>query len=125
MQRKEPALRNIGVGRNARALPKFQCNYFSGRELIYCDPPCLQSSRTSTRLYRFDYTDADHLALLLVPRSLPCQIMISSYPSDLYEQTLKDWQSIELQVKNNAGVRTEKNSGSTLSPPRPFNPPYR
>ena len=56
MQRKPPALRNIGIERNARVLERFQCDYpverihgcahrfladypFNGRELVYCDPP--------------------------------------------------------------------------------------
>ena len=60
MQRKPPALRNIGIDRNERALARLHCDYpvekihgcahrflaefpFTGRELVYSDPP------TSTR----------------------------------------------------------------------------
>jgi DNA adenine methylase len=34
--------------------------------------------------------------------------MISGYPSDLYDTTLNDWNAVEIQVMNQAGVRTEK-----------------
>jgi DNA adenine methylase len=47
-KRKPPALHNIGVDLNARALARFQRDY-QGRELIYCNPPYLQHTRTSGR----------------------------------------------------------------------------
>lgn len=125
MQRKVPALRNIGIDRNERTLRKFRCPYpvetihgcaheflsafpFTGRELVYCDPPYLQSTRTSDRRYRYDYTEADHLALLERLRTLPCAVLLSGYPSALYDEALPEWQTLELQVMNQAGVRTEK-----------------
>src|SRR5690606_3174619 len=81
MKRKLPALRNIGIDLNRRALAKFQCNYpvelihgcahrllaeydYRGRELIYCDPPYLHQTRSSTRRYRYDYDEQDHVQLL-------------------------------------------------------------
>jgi site-specific DNA-adenine methylase len=125
MKRKPPALRNIGIDRNERALEKFQCEYpvelvqgcahrfladfdYQGRELVYCDPPYLHSTRSSERRYRFDYEEHDHLELLRLLKSLPCQVILSGYPSGLYDQELPGWGSLELQVMNQAGVRTEK-----------------
>jgi DNA adenine methylase len=125
MKRKLPALRNIGIDRNQRALEKFQCDYpvelvhgcahrfladfdYRGRELVYCDPPYLHSTRTSERRYRFDYEERDHIELLRLLKSLPCQVILSGYPSHLYDQELPGWRSLELQVMNQAGVRTEK-----------------
>jgi hypothetical protein len=125
MKRKPVALHNIGIDRNERALARFACDYpvelihgcahaflaaypFRGRELIYCDPPYLQSSRSSARRYRFDYSKQDHIALLELLKGLPCQVMVSGYPSALYDELLGQWGSVELQVMNQAGVRTEK-----------------
>lgn len=125
MKRKPPALRNIGIDRDGRALERFQCHYpvvlvhgcahrfladfdYRGRELVYCDPPYLHSTRSSKRRYRLDYEEHDHLELLRLLRSLPCQVILSGYPSSLYEQGLPGWRSLELQVMNQAGVRTEK-----------------
>ncbi len=125
MKRKPPALRNIGIDLDARALARFECDYpvekihgcahrflaeypFAGRELLYCDPPYLQHTRSSGRRYRFDYEERDHIELLALLKRLPCQVILSGYPSALYDQWLGDWQTLELQVMNQAGVRTEK-----------------
>jgi DNA adenine methylase len=125
MQRKPPALRNIGIDRDQRALERFRCPYpvervhgcahrflatydYRGRELVYCDPPYLKETRTSGRCYRFDYEEQDHLELLGLLRKLPCQVIVSGYPSALYDQWLAGWESLELQVMNQGGVRTEK-----------------
>ncbi len=125
MQRKPPALRNIGIDLDQRALEKFQCPYpvelvhgcahrflaehdYRGRELIYCDPPYLHATRSSSRRYRFDYEEPDHLELLGLLKKLPCHVILSGSPSALYDEWLTGWQSLELQVMNQGGVRTEQ-----------------
>lgn len=125
MKRKLPAIRNIGIDRNARALAKFECGYpvelvhgcahrflaeypFQGRELIYSDPPYLHATRSSLRRYRFDYEEQDHVELLSLLKSLSCPVILSGYPCRVYDELLPGWHSIELQVMNQAGVRTEK-----------------
>ena len=125
MKRKPPSLHSIGIDLNARALAQFECGYpvdlvhgcahrflaeyeYRGRELVYCDPPYLRETRSSGRRYRFDYEEQDHVELLTLLKGLPCQVMLSGYPSALYDKWLAGWQSLELQVMNQAGVRTEK-----------------
>ena len=81
---------------------------FQGSELVYSDPPYLKRTRTSRRRYRFDYEEADHVALLELLKGVPCQVMVSGYPSTLYEERLRGWRSVEWQVMNQDGVRTEK-----------------
>ena len=124
MKRKLPAQRNIGIDLDGRAIEGFACGYpvelhqgcglrflagfpFQGRELVYCDPPYLQASRRSTRRYRHDLDDASHVALLRLLKSLDCRVMISGYPSRLYETQLSGWRSVSLQVNNHAAVVTE------------------
>jgi len=125
MRRKPPALCNIAIDLDPQALNTFECDYpvekvwgcaheflsahtFSGRELVYCDPPYLLYTRTSNRRYRFDYTEKDHIELLELLKEVPCSVMISGYPSVLYDELLTDWGSLELQVMNQGSVRTEK-----------------
>ena len=125
MQRKPPARHSIGIDRDARALGRFECNYpvekihgcahqflatypFTGRELVYSDPPYLTTTRTSPRRYRYDYTAQDHVALLALLKRLPCPVILSGYPSALYDEQLAGWRTLELQVMNQAGVRTEQ-----------------
>lgn len=125
MKRKPPALRNIGIDLDPQAIANFKCSYpvelingcahglladydYQGSELIYSDPPYLMRSRSSGRRYRFDYDEQDHVQLLEVLKRLPCQVIVSGYPSALYDELLVGWRSVELQVMNQGGVRTEK-----------------
>jgi DNA adenine methylase len=125
MRRKPPALRNIAIDLDLEAISAFDCGYsvekvqgcaheflstysFSGRELVYCDPPYLHYTRTSKRRYRFDYSEQDHIELLELLNKISCSVILSGYPSALYDEMLADWGSLELQVMNRGGVRTEK-----------------
>ncbi len=125
MQRKPPALRNIAIDLDPNPLKVFECGYpvekihgcahhflstyaYGGRELVYCDPPYLHHTRSSNRRYRFDYEDQDHIELLEILKGVPCSVILSGYPSALYDERLPDWRSLELQVMNQGGVRTEK-----------------
>jgi hypothetical protein len=140
MKRKPAALRNIGIDLDPSALAQFSCDYpvetihgcahrflvnyeFEGRELIYSDPPYLQGTRSSRRRYRFEYQEQDHLELLALLKSLPCQVILSGYPSALYDDLLGDWRTLELQVMNQGGVRTEK-LWLNFPPDRVFWPSY-
>jgi DNA adenine methylase len=125
MKRKPPALRNIGIDLDPQAIAGFQCSYpvelingcahgfladydYQGSELIYSDPPYLMRSRSSGRRYRFDYDEQDHVELLQLLKQLPCRVIVSGYPSALYDELLIGWRNVELQVMNQGGVRTEK-----------------
>ena len=125
MKRKPPARVNIGIDIDPRAIARFECDYpvqrinscahrflaeydYQGRELIYCDPPYLLHTRTSRRRYRFEYQAQDHIELLKLLEQLPCNVILSGYPCALYDQWLEGWNHLELQVMNQAGVRTEK-----------------
>ncbi len=124
MRRKLPAMRNVGLDLDARAISAFRCGYpvelhqgcalrflaafpFQGRELVYCDPPYVQSTRRSARRYRHDFDDASHVALLELLKGLDCRVMVSGYPSRLYDTHLAGWRSVSLQVNNQASVVTE------------------
>jgi len=125
MRRKPPALRNIAIDLDPKPLAAFDhegplekvhgCAHwflsafdYHGRELVYCDPPYLHHTRSSGRRYRFDYEQRDHVKLLKLLKTLPCSVILSGYPSGLYDELLPDWRTLELQVMNQGGVRTEK-----------------
>ena len=125
MKRKPPALTNIGIDIDPQPLAEFTCDYpvqkvngcahrflagydYQGRELVYSDPPYLLHTRTSRRRYRFEYRQQDHIELLTLLKTLPCHVMLSGYPSAVYDDLLEGWNSVELQVMNQGGVRTEK-----------------
>ena len=124
MKRKPPAERSIGIDIDPAALGSFSCGHpvelhhgcalrflaefpFRGSELIYCDPPYLRATRRSRRRYRFDWSEADHAALLDRLTALPCRAMASGHPSALYDEALSGWRRLEMQVMTHGVVRTE------------------
>ncbi len=64
-----------------------------GRVLVYSDPPYLLETRTSRARYRHEYTVADHERLLDCLINLPenVSVILSGYPSRLYDETLTGW----------------------------------
>lgn len=129
MLRKPVAARSIGVDMDPLAIESFDgegvelhqgdavtflrdFDYQSaGRVLVYADPPYLHSTRTSRNRYRHEYTEADHQVLLYQLRELALAgvaVMLSGYPSELYDSLLPDWRTLEFQVMTRGGPRTEK-----------------
>jgi hypothetical protein len=78
--------------------------------LIYADPPYLMSTRTAAdrHRYRHDYDEPDHRALIARLRELPAAVIISGYPSALYDELLGDWRTHAFQAMTRGGVRTEQ-----------------
>jgi DNA adenine methylase len=129
MLRKPPALRSIGLEIDPKTLASFtpitdvetynvDCLDFlrtfdfasAARVLVYSDPPYVMTTRARKGpRYRFDYTDADHEALLALLGTLPASVIISGYQSDLYANLLPapQWRSLSYQVGTRGGPRTE------------------
>jgi DNA adenine methylase len=72
--------------------------------LVYCDPPYLMSSRSSQhRVYRCELERPGHIALLGVVVRLPCMVMVSGYPSELYDQALSSWRVVRYRTMTRGG----------------------
>ncbi|HGN8994461.1 TPA: DNA adenine methylase [Klebsiella michiganensis] len=82
----------------------------AGRVLIYSDPPYLHQTRSSSARYRHEYTVGDHYRLLGLLCSMPenVSVIVSGYPSSVYDNALPGWRSKEFQAMTRGGVRTEK-----------------
>ncbi len=89
--------------KNDDALTFLQSYTFTGNELVYCDPPYLHETRSKLNLYRHEMSHADHVRLLDILKSLPCMVMISGYRSDLYMDTLAEWNTKTFQAMTRAG----------------------
>lgn len=99
----------IDVGDAVEFLRRF--DYTSvGRVLIYSDPPYLHETRSSSARYRYEYTVSDHHRLLQCLCSMPenVSVIVSGYPSFVYDNALQGWRSREFQAMTRGGVRTEK-----------------
>jgi len=125
MRRRPPAMRSIGIDPNRRSVDGFACGYpveprhgcalgflgtfpFRGRGLVHRDPPHVLPTRRGPRRHRFDFTDGDHVELPGLLGSLPCPVMVSGYPSALYDGHLPDWRPLGVQVNSQACVVTGK-----------------
>jgi len=78
---------------------------------IYLDPPYPLASRKSSKSrYRFEMTDDQHRELLLVVRGFPSNVdvLISTYPNELYAQALRGFRFIEYNSPTRGGVATER-----------------
>jgi len=127
---KPPTIRDVGIELNAETIELFTyregaeiihgacLEYLAGLDLasmgrvfIYCDPPYLMATRTSghRHQYKFDYTLEDHLEFLAFVKALPpnVMVMISGYPSELYDEHLAGWRTHQFQAMTRGGVRTE------------------
>jgi hypothetical protein len=81
---------------------------WSGAELVYADPPYIRSSRrSSTRLYRYEMTDAQHASLIAILRGLPCAVMLSGYMGELYADLLHDWRTLTYTTQTRGGPAEE------------------
>lgn len=126
MRNKKPASVNIGVEADASVLaawPRmpeqdiqlvharaedFLVEYaFTGRELLYVDPPYFPETRRRAKVYRYDYGVEDHERLLRVLATLPCMVLISGYDNPLYDELLAGWNKHTFQAKTHVDVRTE------------------
>lgn len=72
--------------------------------LLYCDPPYLGSTRASN--YRHEITGgAEHRELLEVLAGVRATVVLSGYPSALYEEHLDGWDRQELAAWTGNGIR--------------------
>jgi DNA adenine methylase len=125
--KKKPAAFSIGIDRDpavirrwkeivptlahyveADAVDFLRSTRFFGDELIYCDPPYLPSTRRRNPVYRYDYCEADHINLLQTLQSLPCAVVISGYPSQIYDDCLSGWSKQTFMTRTRQGSREEK-----------------
>lgn len=128
LERKKPAQRSVGVDLDADviavwkeaeveglelhhgdAVAYLKAFAFKGNEFVYADPPYVMASRRGGAIYRHEYTDDDHLTLLDVLTQLPCAVMISGYPSELYDSSpVRGWRTVDCKTMTRGGVATER-----------------
>lgn len=78
--------------------------------LFYIDPPYVHETRSAKmgggtlyHRYRHEMSSADHQALLAQLQGLAGMVVLSGYPSPLYERGLRGWQRIERHAAADGG----------------------
>lgn len=80
---------------------------FSGNELVYCDPPYLLSTRKGGKIYRHEMTDVQHEDLLSLLLTIQAPVLISGYRSEMYDDMLSGWNSLDYAAMTRQGLATE------------------
>lgn len=83
--------------------------------LHYVDPPYVAATRTAiadgrgkTHGYRHEMSDDDHCRLLDTLRELQGMVVLSGYPHELYDASLRDWRRVTTTaLADGARQRTE------------------
>ena len=75
--------------------------------LIYADPPYLLNTRGG-RQYKIEMKEQDHMELLDLLKQHRGYVILSGYPSEMYDSELSGWRRIERKSYNqNSEARTE------------------
>lgn len=74
----------------------------SGDTLFYCDPPYPHRTRESTSVYACEMSDEDHRRLAGVLNSCKGRVILSGYPSDLYDELYQGWSQVSFDIANHA-----------------------
>ena len=64
--------------------------------LLYCDPPYLATSRNSTNYRHEMATETQHVELAETLHGCAASVVLSGYPSPLYDDLFGDWDRIDL-----------------------------
>jgi DNA adenine methylase len=80
----------------------------SKNTLFYLDPPYLHDTRVSTSDYKHEMTADEHRELLLTIHQLKGKVMLSGYPSKLYDDLLADWGRVSIEIDNKASSASRK-----------------
>jgi DNA adenine methylase len=81
----------------------------SDQTLFYVDPPYVFSTRSDlTRDYAHEMSDADHVVLAGVLHEVAGMVVLSGYPSPLYQELYGQWHRVErAALADSAAPRTE------------------
>ncbi len=81
------------------------------KTLFYLDPPYVAATRSpkwARSGYRFEMSDDDHRSLAAMLHQVQGMVIISGYPSALYDELFADWKCISCQTRDQAlGIQTE------------------
>ena len=78
------------------------------KTLFYLDPPYLSETRSAEDVYSHEMSVEQHVALLEVICQCEGRVMLSGYPSDVYDSRLRKWTRHEFVLPNQAAGGKQK-----------------
>lgn len=85
--------------------------------LMYIDPPYLRSTRKSGKLYTHEMDDEDHVQLLGVITRSRAKIVLSGYPSGMYDEALRGWYRDAVMSQTTSTEKAEEVIWMNYEPP--------
>jgi DNA adenine methylase len=85
--------------------------------LFYSDPPYLHDTRHegSRDIYGYEMTEDEHRGLAAALNNCKGKVVLSGYPSPLYEELYRGWRSVTIDIANHAaGGRTKARKQEVL-----------
>lgn len=76
--------------------------------LFYLDPPYLRETRVSTGDYEHEMSDEAHRELLDTVLQCRGRVILSGYPSELYDSRLAGWRTVDFEIDNKASSAKRK-----------------
>jgi len=73
--------------------------YDGNDTLLYCDPPYPHESRSDTKAYGFEMSDAEHRGLAKLLLSVKAKVAVSGYRCELMDSAYAGWKVYEAPVK--------------------------
>lgn len=82
----------------------------SPQTLFYCDPPYLAETRDrrTTDVYGEEMSDQEHNELAEALRACQGKVVLSGYPSALYDKLYDGWRRVEFTMPNHASSEATK-----------------
>lgn len=72
-------------------------------ELIYIDPPYVESTRAAKDVYEYEMSDSDHVSLIAACLKSKAKILISMYNHPVYIDAFKNWRVRSKILPNHSG----------------------
>src|SRR5262249_36415519 len=85
--------------------------------LIYCDPPYVHETRheSSRDVYGVEMTEKNHRELAQALRDCKAKVVLSGYPSLLYDELYAGWRTVTFDIANHAaGGRAKARKQETI-----------
>jgi DNA adenine methylase len=82
--------------------------------LAYIDPPYLPETRESPNVYDFEMSIEKHMELADVLNAFKGKVLISGYPSRLYNRLYKDWKCESKKIANHSSQQKIKATKTEL-----------
>ncbi len=84
------------------------CQQDGPGSLFYLDPPYLGETRATDKVYEHEMAIEEHKDLLNIIRECKGNVMLSGYPSELYDSQLSNWNRHEFVLPNQAAGGKQK-----------------